>query len=211
MVYHEERSDEESSIPIHEILRYAQDDPCELRMKSLLIGLLLIVLIAGVNSAPAQGRQDKTTRAVRRDSLPVVEKVGLAGLKRMLQADSGKVVLLNAWASWCKPCKDEMPGLLKAWKSFRAKPLQLILLSTDDIDDLETKVRPALKKFGVDFPTYIMSDSSQDAFISGINDAWSGALPATFLYDREGKLAEMKVGERTYLQLREALDRLLRR
>ena len=144
-------------------------------------------------------------------TLPVVEKVGLATLKRILAADSGNVVLLNAWASWCKPCAEEMPGLLKIHRSARGKPLRLILLSTDDSDDLETKVRPALKKFGVDFTTYIMSDSSEDAFISGLSDEWSGALPATFFYDRQGNLAEMKVGERTYSQFKEAVDRLLGR
>src|ERR1051325_11259055 len=54
-------------------------------------------------------------------TLPVVEKVGLATLKRILAADSGNVVLLNAWASWCKPCAEEMPGLLKIHRSARGK------------------------------------------------------------------------------------------
>src|SRR5260221_7420314 len=125
-------------------------------------------------SASSSGQVPKSNTSGRprpgRSALPVVEKVGLASLKRILTADSGNVVLLNAWASWCKPCAEEMPGLLKVWRSARGKPLRLILLSTDDLDDLETKVRPALKKFGVDFTTYIMSDSSENAFISGLND-----------------------------------------
>jgi thiol-disulfide isomerase/thioredoxin len=162
--------------------------------------------------APSNRSPGKKAAATPRSSggtLPIVEKVGLATLKRILAGDSGNVVLLNAWATWCKPCADEMPGLLKTWRSYRGKPLRLILLSTDDLDELETKVRPALKKFGVDFPTYIMSDSSEDAFISGLNDEWSGALPATFFYDRKGELADMKVGERSYSQFKEAVERLL--
>lgn len=143
-------------------------------------------------------------------SLPVVEMIRLAELKQMIRSDSGNVVLVNAWASWCKPCLDEMPGLLKARRLYRGKAFRFILISADDPGNVETKARSALKKFGVDFTSYAIADSTQDAFITGMSEAWNGALPATFLYDRRGRLAEMKVGQRTYRQLREAVARLLR-
>src|SRR5258706_5952080 len=106
---------------------------------------LMFCLDAAVSSSQAQDRlprkktsaqadrpEQKTINPVRAagaDPLPVVEKVGLAGLERILQEDSGKVVLLNAWTSWCKPCAEEMPGLLKAWMSFPKKAVSLVLLS----------------------------------------------------------------------------------
>jgi thiol-disulfide isomerase/thioredoxin len=145
----------------------------------------------------------------KREPLPAVDKVRLAELRNILRNDSGNVVLVNAWATWCKPCQEEMPDLLKLREALGKEPFRLVLLSADDLDDLDTKVRPALGKFGVDFPTYIMSDSTEDAFITGMDSSWSGALPATFLYDRAGKRADMKVGERSYRQFEESVSKLL--
>ena len=182
-------------------------------MGRALIGWLfiLVLICAGMSVSPAQVKAPAADRRSGRNTLPLVKKVRLAELKQILRDDTGKVVLVNAWATWCKPCREEMPNLLKVSRLYRQEPFRLVLISADDPDDVETKVRPALRKFGVDFSSYIMNDSTQDAFITGMNEEWSGALPATFLYDREGKLAEMKVGERSYRQFREAVNKLLRR
>jgi thiol-disulfide isomerase/thioredoxin len=149
--------------------------------------------------------------ASKPDSLPQVRKVTVSELNRIIRSDTGAPVLVNAWATWCKPCREEMPNLLKVWKRHAGKSFRLILLSADDVGDLETKVRPALRGFGVGFTTYIMADTAEDAFINGLNASWSGALPATFVYDREGTQVDMKVGEQTYRKFEEAVSKVLRR
>ena len=170
------------------------------------VGSGFLIAILMVFAVPLTGRGEP--RAGRRD-LPRVEKIRVADLKEILRKDSGKVVLVNAWATWCKPCQDEIPGLLKLRKAFRGKPFRLIFLSADDADDLEKKVRPALKKFKVDFPSYLMNDTSDQVFISGMSSEWNGALPTSFLYDRSGKLKATLVGERTYNQFEDAVTKLL--
>jgi len=176
-------------------------------------GFLIFVLMMvaapawGIRAAPAEP-DPGGSRAGRRD-LPRVDKIRVADLKEILRKDSGKVILVNAWATWCKPCQDEIPGILRLRKAFRGKPFRLILLSADDADDLNKKVRPMLKKFKVDFQSYLMNDKSDQAFISGMSSEWNGALPTSFLYDRTGKLKATLVGERTYRQFEDEVTKLL--
>jgi thiol-disulfide isomerase/thioredoxin len=139
-----------------------------------------------------------------------IRPVTVAQMHEIVRQDSGKVVLLNVWATWCKWCKEEMPGILALRRTLGPKGLAVILLSADDIDDLQSDVIPAGRSLGITFPSYIMRDSTEEAFITGMNPAWNGALPTTFLYDRSGALVEMFVGERTEKELERKLIPLLR-
>jgi hypothetical protein len=70
-----------------------------------------------------------------------------------------------------------------------------------------------LKKLGVDFPTYIMNDSTQEAFMYAMNPVWKGAfaLPTSYLYDAKGKLVDMLVGGKTYKRFVKAVVPLLKK
>ena len=138
-----------------------------------------------------------------------VNEVTVAELKNIVASSAGAVVLVNAWATWCKPCKEEMPALLRLNQKYGGKSFRLILVSADDIDDLDSVVKPMLTRLGVDFPTYIVHDTSDEAFITGMDPDWSGALPTSFVYDRQGKLVSRITGERTYAQFEKAIAGVL--
>lgn len=140
---------------------------------------------------------------------PLPAEIDAVRLKALVAADAGSVVLVNAWASWCKPCRAEMPDLLRLRQVHAKRGFRLILVSADDRDLLAADVLRALDSAGVDFPTYIGSDSTEEAFINGLDSAWGGALPASFLYDKSGRRVSMFVGSRTYRQLEEAILPLL--
>ncbi len=144
-----------------------------------------------------------------RDELPAVTYVRLDDVKSMIRRDSGNVVLVNAWASWCKPCQEEMPGLLRLRTEMAGRSFRMILVSIDDPDSIASAVRPALRKLGVDFPTYLLHGTPDEAFIDGMDSTWNGALPATFLYDRAGRLADRMVGGKSYQKFQEAVGKLL--
>lgn len=129
-----------------------------------------------------------------------VDTVTAARLREAVRADSGNVVLVNVWATWCKWCKEEMPGLLDLRKRLAPAGFRLILVSADD-EGSAADLGPALDALGVDFPTYMIRDTSDDAFITAMNPKWSGALPASFIYDRSGAMVEMVIGERTAEEL----------
>lgn len=140
---------------------------------------------------------------------PSVSPVRLSDVKEMIRRDSGNVILVNAWASWCKPCQEEMPGLLRLRSELHGRPFRVMLISIDDPDSIVASVQPALRRLGVKFPTFIFRDSSDEAFINGMNPKWNGALPATFLYDREGRQVDLFVGGRSYEKFRDAVEKIL--
>jgi thiol-disulfide isomerase/thioredoxin len=118
-----------------------------------------------------------------------------------------RVVLMNTWATWCVPCREEFPDLMRIHREYRDRGLRLLLVSADFEDEL-----PAARRFlaaqGVDFPTFIKNDDDM-RFINGIEAAWTGALPATVLYDAAGGKLWFHEGKVTYEELKTRIDAAL--
>lgn len=91
----------------------------------------------------------------------------------------GKVIVLNFWASWCRPCREEMPALDAYYRAHRAEGLEVIAISIEEPGDLP-KVRQAMKDFG--FPAALAADGQ----IEGYGRLWR--IPVTFVIDRRGVL-----------------------
>lgn len=147
-------------------------------------------------------------------SRATVEPVTADGVDSLRRASDARVVLLNVWASWCRPCLDEMPGIVRLRGEYSRKDLDVILLSADDLSDLDSAVVPFLDKTGVNFPTYIIhfiGEGDQDAFVRSLDPGWSGALPATLISARGPAGSRTLVGERSYEQLKKEVDVLLAR
>lgn len=109
------------------------------------------------------------------------------GLRQVLAQHKGRVVLLNFWATWCVPCREEFPELSKLQKRHGAEGLQLIGVSTDF-----AKQRPAVEKFlgeqRPSFPNYRKkSGGDEQDFIEAVDGSWGGELPFSVLYDRSGR------------------------
>jgi thiol-disulfide isomerase/thioredoxin len=107
-----------------------------------------------------------------------------------------KAVLVNVWASWCAPCRQEFPDLVRLYRDYRGRGLELVLVSTDFEDQL-ADAKAFLTKNGVDFPTYFKVGDDME-FINTLSPKWTGALPATFIYDGEGRLRYFQEGMGTY-------------
>jgi thiol-disulfide isomerase/thioredoxin len=118
-----------------------------------------------------------------------------------------RVVLLNVWATWCAPCRQEFPDLTRLGRNYRARGLRLVLVSAD-FDDALPAARRFLAEHGVEDPTYLKTGDDM-AFINALDPAWSGALPATFLYDGEGRRLRSWVGRQSYETFEQAVRNAL--
>jgi thiol-disulfide isomerase/thioredoxin len=128
------------------------------------------------------------------DASQLVGELDAAGLRKTLAREKGRVVLLNFWATWCVPCREEFPELSKLQDKYGAAGLQLIGVSTDF-----AKVRPAVQKFLAEqqpsFPNYRKKSSGDDQhFIEAVDSSWGGELPFSVLYDRSGKKVRVYSG-----------------
>ena len=128
------------------------------------------------------------------DASQLVGELDAAGLRQTLAREKGRVVLLNFWATWCVPCREEFPELSKLQNKYGAVGLQLIGVSTDF-----AKVRPAVQKFLAEqrpsFPNYRKKSGGDDQpFIEAVDSSWGGELPFSVLYDRSGKKVRVYSG-----------------
>jgi thiol-disulfide isomerase/thioredoxin len=115
-----------------------------------------------------------------------------------VKAAKQKVVVVNVWATWCIPCREEMPDLLKLRRDYKDRGVELLLVS-GDFGSERDQAAAFLSEQGVDFPTYIKSGDDM-AFINAFDPKWSGALPATFIYDGLGRQRHALLGKSSYAQ-----------
>ena len=115
-----------------------------------------------------------------------------------VRAAQAKVVVVNVWATWCIPCREEFPDLMRLRRDYRAKGVDVLFVSGDFSSERDAAAA-FLSEQGVDFPTYIKTGDDM-AFINAFDPKWSGALPATFIYDGQGKLRHALLGKSSYAQ-----------
>lgn len=140
--------------------------------------------------------------------LPPVRTLDEAGWKKLLSENRGRVLLVNFWATWCGPCRDEFPGLVKLQKKYKGRGVEIVPISMDDAA-LLPEVERFLRSYGVDFTSYLQVFEDITGFADRLDPDWFGALPATFLYDRQGRLVGKFQGAMNYEDLEKAVTPLL--
>ncbi|MEX2090134.1 MAG: TlpA disulfide reductase family protein [Bacteroidota bacterium] len=99
---------------------------------------------------------------------------------------NGKVVVLNFWATWCGPCKAEIPGFLEVYNKYREEGLEIVGISLDQGPAAE--VRSFVKRYNINYPVGI-DDGTIAELYGGIQ-----AIPTTFVIDRTGRIVKQHVG-----------------
>jgi peroxiredoxin len=173
------------------------------------IGALMLsgVLAAGALVFLVSGERGEDPLAVGGAAppftLPVLAGPGGAPREVSLDLLRGKVVLLNFWATWCKPCEDEMPAMERLYQTLAPHGLELLAVSVDSGD---AEVEAFRERLAVSFP--LLRDPQR----SVANEYQSYRFPESFLIDRAGRLVARFVGPREWdapayvTRVRELLD-----
>jgi thiol-disulfide isomerase/thioredoxin len=130
-------------------------------------------------------------------------------LKDIQTSAKGKVVLYNFWATWCHPCVQEFPDLVKLYNNYKDKNFVIVFVSMDMPEDMKEKVKPFLNKNGVDFVTYYNDFKNPDEIIDFYDKKWEGAIPSTYIYDKDGKLSSKFLGNRDYDFFEKEIQKLI--
>ena len=127
----------------------------------------------------------------------------LAGVEQRLSAYRGRIVVLNFWATWCVPCKEEMPDLAAIQNEYAAFGLQVVGAAADQISD-RAKVLQFTRQMKINFPIW-MGATTEDMKRFGVGPG----LPATVLIGRDGKIAGLHYKVIQQAQLKKEIDKLM--
>ena len=128
--------------------------------------------------------------------------------QRLIASHKGQVVVADFWATWCIPCRAEMPQLVALESRYRARGVKVVMVSCDEPEQ-EAGAYEFLLKNRVPPPLYIKRAKDDEKFIDSIDPKWSGALPGLFVYDRQGRLVKSFIGETDMASLETLLKKLL--
>ena len=175
---------------------------------------LLPAVVAAVTllCGAAGGFQQQKPPAPDTAAPPKVTEIDEAGLKSLLGAGAGRArpLLVNFWATWCVPCREEFPDLVKVREQYKSDQLDFILVSLDAPSDIDKDVPEFLsEQRATHLPSYLLNAADSNVAINLVDPTWRGELPATFLYDRSGNVAFRHKGRVRADQLRGAIDSAL--
>ncbi len=174
------------------------------RLRRATSGVLTLVTMVAAGAA-GRGRAAPAPAAVAGGD--GVRPAAATDVLAEVRSARGSVVLVNVWATWCVPCREELPDLLRLRREFGGRGLRLVLVSAD-LSDQRAAAAAFLRSQGVDFPTLAKAQGDQE-FIEGLDRRWSGALPATLLFDRSGAEVAFWEGASSYAQLAKRVKPLL--
>jgi len=149
-------------------------------------------------------------------SKPVIQQVSSGGrviqidsngLKRLLKPN-GKPLLVNFWATWCDPCREEFPDIVKLDRAYKGR-LDIITISLDDIEDIDTTVPKFLRAQKAEMPAYLLRTPDESAAIQMVAADWSGSLPLTVLYTARGARAYLRMGKIRLEKITPEIEKLL--
>lgn len=106
--------------------------------------------------------------------------------EKAIVKNDGNVYVVNFWATWCAPCVKELPHFEKLHQE--NKNVKVILVSLDSQKDIDSKLKPFLKRKNITAQTVSLSDKDYNTWLNKIDKDWSGSIPATYLFSGNQKL-----------------------
>jgi thiol-disulfide isomerase/thioredoxin len=179
-----------------------------MRFTKAIIPITLFVLLLSL-AAPAQKRKDSAPTPSK--PAAVVSPIDTDALKGLLTQQRERPLLVNFWATFCDPCRDEFPDLVKINNDYGSKALEFFTVSLDDMSDINTEVPKFLDAMKAKMPAYLLNVNDPEPAINLVDRKWQGDLPATFLYNEKGEVVYKHIGRVNVAELREAIDKVVKK
>lgn len=177
------------------------------RATLFLLCLLAAALVAAEDDAG--GSAKKPQEAPKKEPEEVLRLVSADDVGQLISDGRGKVLVVNFWATWCPPCVEEMPELAAFYQDYAHRPVEFLSISADHPSTIDDRVRPFIEEKRLPFPVHVMKVEGPDELNDVLNLDWDGALPATFVFRRDGTMAHSWVGAITLAGLKKVVDPLL--
>jgi thiol-disulfide isomerase/thioredoxin len=123
---------------------------------------------------------------------------------------SDTLYIINFWATWCKPCVEELPYFEKLGETYRSEKIKILLVSTDMRKELNGRLKDFVNTRQLKQQVLFMNEVNADKWIDLVNPQWSGAIPATWMVRGSQGLNQFKEGEFTEEELNGLVKQLIK-
>ena len=138
----------------------------------------------------------------------IAGELDAAAFRTLLARNRGNVVLVNFWATWCVPCREEYPDLVRLQKELAPRGFRILAVSTDFASQ-RAAVDSFLESMKPGFQNYWKKTGGEQAFIESVDRDWGGELPFSVLYRRDGARLKSLSGKHSYDDYRREVLRAL--
>ncbi|WP_282040698.1 TlpA family protein disulfide reductase [Winogradskyella flava] len=157
-------------------------------MKQIVLLCLFVVFSCKEESKNAAEVKANTAVPEKKETAIDVSQIDLEiydydGLEPLINKKDDKIHVVNFWATWCAPCVKELPYFEKLNQEYKDENVEVLLVSLDFPRNYDTKLKPFMKKHNLQSKVIAFDDVDQNRWIPAINEKWSGALPATIIYN----------------------------
>jgi len=167
---------------------------------------VLVLSFAAAAQRPAAPPAKSVSGQGASSTAVVVKLVDEVAFKKLI-VPNGKPLLINFWATWCDPCREEFPDLVKLDNEYKGK-IDFITISLDDVEDISTSVPKFLSAMKAEMPAYLLKTSDESAVISSVSKDWQGGMPFTILLNDKGETKYFRQGKVVLDTLRGELNKL---
>lgn len=116
-----------------------------------------------------------------------IPEVNFDELEPLLNKDNDTTYVVNFWATWCKPCVEEMPEFLEVASQMKTEKVKFIFVSLDFPNQKESRLIPFVESQGINEQVILLNDPASNQWIDKVDPQWSGAIPATLIYKGDDK------------------------
>ena len=172
-------------------------------MKKIALSVLLMFVVFA-----CQSKKNTDEAIVSNEQLTLITDYN--DLFAKFTQNDDKLYVVNYWATWCKPCVEELPDFMEVNNELKDHThFKMILVSLDKASALETDVQSFIKKNNISTDVYLLSDNKrQMQWIPKVNERWSGAIPSTAFY-KNGEQVAFVEGQLNKEQLKEIIHQHL--
>ena len=110
-----------------------------------------------------------------------IEVVDFDGLYSKIDLSVDKTYVINFWATWCAPCVKELPYFEEVNKQSKERNIEVILVSLDFPSQIESKLKPYLKRNKIKSKVILLDDSKMNTWVPKVHEQWDGGIPATLI------------------------------
>jgi thiol-disulfide isomerase/thioredoxin len=118
------------------------------------------------------------------ESMPPVYE-NFEEMASIFNQETDTTYIINFWATWCKPCVEELPYFEQLTEQYKNQKVKVILVSLDFKKQLATKLLPFIKERNIQSEVVVLLDPDANAWVNRVDPSWSGAIPVTLVYKKD--------------------------